>query len=219
MTDATRDLLEQHFDTAFAAPDGIAKLRELILTLAMQGKLVEQDPSDMPASELLEEIEEQARRMLDTRKVKYRDITENPDILEMQYAIPQTWIWTKFRDVVFFQEGPGIRNWQFTSQGVKLLNVSNILFSDKLDLSNSDKYVSQEEFENKYRHFAIEDGTYYSQVQEQAGAKWHGISTQITRLCSIPVPCGLNFSMKTLLLTTFFTSLSRSFLRNNFFVS
>ena len=37
-------LLEQHFDAAFAAPDGLKKLRELILTLAMQGKLVEQDP-------------------------------------------------------------------------------------------------------------------------------------------------------------------------------
>jgi hypothetical protein len=30
------ELLEQHFDTTFAAPDGIAKLRELILTLGMQ---------------------------------------------------------------------------------------------------------------------------------------------------------------------------------------
>ena len=31
------ELLEEHFDTAFSAPDGIKKLRELILTLAMQG--------------------------------------------------------------------------------------------------------------------------------------------------------------------------------------
>jgi len=38
MTVATRTLPGQHVDTAFAAPDGIAKLRELILTLAMQGK-------------------------------------------------------------------------------------------------------------------------------------------------------------------------------------
>lgn len=35
MNKQTAQLLEQHFDTAFAAPDGIAKLRELILTLAM----------------------------------------------------------------------------------------------------------------------------------------------------------------------------------------
>jgi type I restriction enzyme, S subunit len=37
-------LLQQHFDTALESPDGIKKLRELILTLAMQGKLVKQDP-------------------------------------------------------------------------------------------------------------------------------------------------------------------------------
>jgi type I restriction enzyme, S subunit len=52
-----KDLLERCFDTAFAAPDGIKKLRELILTLAMQGKLVPQDPNDPPAKELLKEIE------------------------------------------------------------------------------------------------------------------------------------------------------------------
>ena len=34
------DFLEQHFETAFSAPGGIKKLRELILTLATQGKLV-----------------------------------------------------------------------------------------------------------------------------------------------------------------------------------
>ena len=50
-------VLEKYFDTAFDAPDGIKKLRELILTLAMQGKLVPQDPNDQPASELLKEIE------------------------------------------------------------------------------------------------------------------------------------------------------------------
>ena len=45
--------LEKYFDVAFAAPEGIKKLRELILTLAMQGKLVPKDPNDQPASELL----------------------------------------------------------------------------------------------------------------------------------------------------------------------
>ena len=46
------ELLERHFDTAFDAPDGLKKLRELILTLAMQGKLVPQNPNDQPANEL-----------------------------------------------------------------------------------------------------------------------------------------------------------------------
>ncbi len=42
------ELLEKYFEIAFAAPSGIQKLRELILTLAMQGKLVPQDPNDHP---------------------------------------------------------------------------------------------------------------------------------------------------------------------------
>ena len=62
-------LLEQHFDVAFAAPDGIKKLRELILTLAMQGKLVPQDPNDEPASELLRSIEVSMRSKMTSKEL------------------------------------------------------------------------------------------------------------------------------------------------------
>jgi type I restriction enzyme S subunit len=70
MNSGIRDLLEQHFDTAFAAPDGIKKLRELILTLAMQGKLVPQDPNDPPASQLLKEIAAEKKRLVKEGKIK-----------------------------------------------------------------------------------------------------------------------------------------------------
>ena len=63
-------LLEHHFDTAFDAPDGIKKLRELILTLAMQGKLVPQDPNDQPANELLTAIEGEKKRLVKKGKIK-----------------------------------------------------------------------------------------------------------------------------------------------------
>lgn len=56
MTESTGKLLEKHLDPALEAPDGIAKLRELILTLVMQGKLVPQDPNDPPANEVSKEI-------------------------------------------------------------------------------------------------------------------------------------------------------------------
>jgi type I restriction enzyme S subunit len=93
------ELLEQHFDTAFAAPDGIKKLRELILTLAMQGKLVEQDPNDPPASELLREIE---REMASHEGTKTRRKGEKlPPIKpeEIPYDLPNGWEWVRVGNI------------------------------------------------------------------------------------------------------------------------
>jgi type I restriction enzyme S subunit len=46
------DTLLQHFDAVADAPNGVQKLRELILQLAVRGKLVPQESSDEPASVL-----------------------------------------------------------------------------------------------------------------------------------------------------------------------
>ncbi len=88
------NLLEQHFDTAFAAPDGIKKLRELILTLAMQGKLVEQDPNDQPASELLKEIEAEKQRLVTAGKIKKIKRFQVNQV-EAFYDLPKGWTWTR----------------------------------------------------------------------------------------------------------------------------
>jgi type I restriction enzyme, S subunit len=95
MTDATRNLLEKHFDTAFAAPDGIARLRELILTLAMQGKLVAQDPKDPPATELLKEIEVDKKRQVKAGKIKKPKSLPAIDQPDAAYVLPQSWTWTR----------------------------------------------------------------------------------------------------------------------------
>ena len=49
-------VLSEHLPLLSTAPDGIQKLRGLILELALRGKLVPQDPNDEPASALLERI-------------------------------------------------------------------------------------------------------------------------------------------------------------------
>lgn len=88
-------LLEQHFDTAFSAPDGIKKLRELILTLAMQGKLVEQEPNDPPASQLLKEIEAEKKRLVKAGKIKAPKPLPEIKPEEVPYALPQGWEWVR----------------------------------------------------------------------------------------------------------------------------
>ncbi|CAM3516947.1 restriction endonuclease subunit S [Halomonas lysinitropha] len=78
---------------------GIKKLRELILELAVRGKLVEQDPNDEPASVLLERIaEEKARLVKEGRIRKPRmlpEITEE----EMPFELPEGWSWARLGNI------------------------------------------------------------------------------------------------------------------------
>lgn len=102
------NLLEQHFDTAFAAPNGIAKLRELILTLAMQGKLVEQDENDPPASELLKEIEnEREKGAREGAKTRRGGENKLPEIRaeEVPYELPKGWVWVRLGGLGLTQTG------------------------------------------------------------------------------------------------------------------
>ncbi|MBF0204518.1 MAG: restriction endonuclease subunit S [Desulfamplus sp.] len=88
-------LLQKHFDTALESPNGIKKLRELILTLAMQGKLVKQDPNDQPASELLKEIQAEKERLMKEGKIKKQKELPPINPEEVPYAVPEGWVWTR----------------------------------------------------------------------------------------------------------------------------
>ncbi|CUQ12437.1 restriction endonuclease subunit S [Clostridium baratii] len=67
------------------------------------------------------------------------------------------WRMKKIPELLFFQEGPGVRNSQYTDKGIKLLNVAN-LQDGKLVLSNTDRYISEEEAYGRYKHFLVDDG-------------------------------------------------------------
>ncbi|BDT70504.1 type-1 restriction enzyme EcoKI specificity protein [Comamonadaceae bacterium OS-4] len=81
------------------APNGVAWLRELILTLAVQGKLVPQDPNDEPASELLKKIRTEKDRLIAEGKIKrdkpLAEIAEE----EKPFGLPNGWSWVKGRDL------------------------------------------------------------------------------------------------------------------------
>jgi type I restriction enzyme, S subunit len=58
----------------------------------------------------------------------------------------------------WFQEGPGVRSWQFAAEGVKLLNVGNIEKDGTLNLQKTNKYISETEAYGKYKHFLADVG-------------------------------------------------------------
>ena len=71
--------------------------------------------------------------------------------------VSMSWESVKIPDVLFFMEGPGVRNTQFTTHGVKLLNVGNIN-DGLLNLDATKKFISEKEAFGKYKHFLVEDG-------------------------------------------------------------
>jgi type I restriction enzyme, S subunit len=101
------ETLEKHFDLAFSAPNGVQKLRELILTFAMQGKLVPQDPSDQPASELLKEIEAEKQKLVMEGKIKNFTPLSKINKDETPYSLPDGWEWVRLGDIVISITGGG----------------------------------------------------------------------------------------------------------------
>lgn len=81
------------------SPHGIKKLRELILELAVRGKLVPQDPNDEPASVLLEKIAKEKKRLLKQGKLKKQK--KLPEIGEdaKPFELPVGWEWSRLGDV------------------------------------------------------------------------------------------------------------------------
>lgn len=71
-------------------------------------------------------------------------------------------------EVAWFQEGPGVRNYQFTSKGVKLLNVRNIV-DGELVLSNTITHISSDETRGKYKHFLVDEGDI---IMASSGVTW-----------------------------------------------
>ena len=98
--------------------------------------------------------------------------------------------WVNIQDVLFFQEGPGVRNTQYTTEGVKLLNVANLV-DGKVDLSTSDRYISEEEAYGKYKHFLCNEGDF---VIASSGIKVEYIDKKMGFIDKSMLPLCMNTS-------------------------
>jgi type I restriction enzyme S subunit len=87
------DRLLALFEPISEAPDAIPRLRRFILDLAVRGKLVEQDPEDEPAEELLREMESRFKRLRITKKQVLLEAKEIP------FALPDRWQWTRLGQI------------------------------------------------------------------------------------------------------------------------
>ena len=94
------DLLFHHFHRLADAPDAITRLRRFILDLAVRGKLVEQDPRDEPASELLKRIEAEKERLVKAGDMRRQAEVPQVAEAELPFEIPASWYWVRLVDVL-----------------------------------------------------------------------------------------------------------------------
>jgi len=86
-------LLLEHYALIADAPDAIARLRRFVLDLAVRGKLVDQEPSDEPASELLKRIAAEKTRLILQKAIKKSEVPKIAFEDETPHPVPSNWQW------------------------------------------------------------------------------------------------------------------------------
>ena len=82
-----------------------ADLRKSILTLAVQGKLVPQDPNDEPAEKFLSKIEAQKKRLSGSGELKADKKAWLNSSINPPHEIPRSWCWVRLQDVFEISRG------------------------------------------------------------------------------------------------------------------
>lgn len=97
--------ISEHFDTLFTTEQSIDTLKQTILQLAVMGKLVRQDPTDEPASVLLEKIAAEKAQLIKDKKIKKEKPLPPISDDEKPFELPQGWEWCRLQDAIDVRDG------------------------------------------------------------------------------------------------------------------
>ena len=124
------------------------KLKQSVLRYAMEGKLVKQDPSDEPASELIKKIENKKAELIKEGKIKKSKklpaITDD----EKPFDIPDSWEWVRLDSLAQVLNGdrgknyPGKEYW--ISEGIPFINAGAL--GEKNINKSKINYISEQRY-------------------------------------------------------------------------
>ena len=92
--------ISEHFDVLFTTELSIEQLKQTILQLAVMGKLVPQNPSDEPASVLLEKIAEEKAQLIADKKINKQKPLAPVKKEEKYCVLPEQWKWVRLGEVL-----------------------------------------------------------------------------------------------------------------------
>jgi type I restriction enzyme S subunit len=125
--------IAEHFDVLFTTELSIEQLKKTILQLAVMGKLVPQNPSDEPASVLLEKIAEEKVQLIADKKIKIQKPLPAITDEEKPFELPNGWEYSRFasysNEIATGPFGTMIHKRDYVESGVPLINPSHMINS------------------------------------------------------------------------------------------
>ena len=150
------------------------QLKNSILQMAVQGKLVPQDPNDEPASVLLERIRAEKERLIKEKKIKRE---KNPSVIfkgadntpyekigdevrsladEVPFDIPDSWEWVRIRSLGEIVRGSGIKRNETVPQGCPCVRYGELYTTYQTSFTAATSFISAE-LDEKCKHFSYGD--------------------------------------------------------------
>lgn len=123
------------------------ELKNSILQLAIQGKLVEQRPEEGTARELFVQIQAEKQRLIEAGKIKKEKPL--PEIAEDEkpFDIPEGWMWCRLGDIFQHNTGKALNSTNRNGISLKYITTSN-LYWNRFELENlKEMYFSDTEIE------------------------------------------------------------------------
>jgi type I restriction enzyme S subunit len=120
--------------------------------------------------------------------------------MQQKSELPEGWTLTELPSVAFFQEGPGLRKFQFCDDGIPFLNIRTMV-NERIDLSKC-KYLNPSEVQAKYGHFLLDEDDLILSSSGSIG--------KTARICKEDLPLMLNTSVIR------FRTLNKNILSNDF---
>ncbi len=118
--------LADHFDTLITTDYAVEQLKQTILQLAVQGKLVPQDPNDEPVSELLKRIAAEKAQLIKDKKIKKQKPLPLVSEEERPFGLPRGWGYCRLIDLIpQFQNGASSRG-DAEGQDIVVLRLADI---------------------------------------------------------------------------------------------
>ncbi len=149
------NLIFKNFDTIVEGKKDVKDIRDLILSMAVKGKLVKQDSSDEDSSILIKKIKKEKDKLIKEKKIRKPKKLEPISKEEIPFEIPTSWSWVCLGEIVTIL-GDGLHGTpQYSDNGEYYFINGNNLNNGVIEIKNNTKLVSHNEF-IKYKKILTE---------------------------------------------------------------